>query len=342
MGARLLPRLGSGAAPRQNESKLPAAAAPEKAAVATNVIRNKALQARPQALPRFSGRGGESVSRSNFSFWGVKALVSRSGSSSRGATSLVLDPQQPILAARRRRASCCLGASRLLLARLAQRGSLGAVSGPFMAPFPPALRGRLETGEPERSSWHPESPTPRAVDATCGIDIAATTAAPPAPRRRTTSLQQAHPPPRPNLTPSPLSSKSSGPQPTSPSLLKKKESPAGTTTAAARTTTKRCPRTPPRVGTGAIASPARHGEPSDSSPRHSQKAQTAPRHYKTRRRTGLKTRPRGIYHLPDDRTELGQDLPVMIRIISRNGVDLLQQLGVVVLQGVRESGSHVR
>ena len=98
MGARLLPRLGSGAAPKQNESKLPAAAEPEKAAAATNVIRKRALQARPQALPRFSRRGVESVSRNSFSFCGVNALVSRSGSSSRAATSpLALDPQQPML-----------------------------------------------------------------------------------------------------------------------------------------------------------------------------------------------------------------------------------------------------
>ena len=78
MGARLLPRLGSGAAPRQNASKLPAAAAPEKAAAATNVIRKRALHARPQALPPFSGRGVDSFSRSSLSFWGVKALVSLS------------------------------------------------------------------------------------------------------------------------------------------------------------------------------------------------------------------------------------------------------------------------
>ena len=50
-------------------------------------------------------------------------------------------------------------------------------------------------------------------------------------------------------------------------------------------------------------------------------------------------------HLPDladDRIELGQDLAVVVGVISRNGVDLLQQLGVVVLQGVRESSSDVR
>ena len=56
----------------------------------------------------------------------------------------------------------------------------------------------------------------------------------------------------------------------------------------------------------------------------------------TRRRTVVKTN-FGIYHFPDDRTEL----PMMVRIISGNGVDLLQQLGVVVLQGVRKR-SHVR
>ena len=123
---------------------------PEKAAAATSVIRKRALHARPQALPRFSGRGVDSFSRKSFSFWGVKALVSRSRSSSRGATSLVLDPQQPMV----RRSGACYWRDRRSGAASAQSAD------PLWLVFPPALRGSKQAN-PHEGSWHP-----RAVDAT--------------------------------------------------------------------------------------------------------------------------------------------------------------------------------